>query len=541
MQILYLRLRELLFIISLTSALQFPLYPQLFITAFPVFNYNTNDHIPFSREGYLRYLDEPRLLQMGLDLSWKGFEAYVRFELFQNPALWYSGMAYSNMIVPMPEVPLTGAFNANFPSEGWLGYGNDYFDFTLGRRKFSMGPGKYGLTLGQQAPALDAYWLGIHPMRNYKIRLYGILAGAMSSLEANRRYLTQNQRYWDPTAMSNQGAWVNKYDPTTMTYPQVERYKNAFKGFFMHKIGAEGDWWRLGLSESLMVYGGFPSLDIMSPVTVWHNSYFINANALLGITFELKLPQDFRLYGEWAMDDLSLGKFDQEKPTAMAYLLGVDWQILKTNEPYKGQIYQDKARLKSEDTFRAKDGLIIGLETVYTSRYMYGRPDDDPFGKLSFFTAPQYGTNFWPLVEYYLGFPYGPQSYLLELNTTYSQGNWYIEASLAYLLEGRKGWGVFNMDDPATSHDPDVIPAVDKRGAPYLFDGPLAHSLVLQLTLYYYFRDWVQLYAGTFHKIRMDNFKHTLSSVSLGVAFHLSNNWLLSDENRKNPPSGQSV
>ncbi len=536
MQIFQMRLRKTFFIVLLIFIAQLPLSAQLFVTAFPTFNANTNSHVPFSREGYLRYLDDPRMLQLGLDLDWRGFGAYIRFEIFQNPALWYSGMAYSNIIVPMPGVPFTGSINANFPSEGWLAYGNDYFDITVGRRKFSMGPGKYGLTLGRQAPALDAYWLGIHPMPNYKVRLYGILAGAMSNLEANRRWLTRNQRYWDTKAASNQGAWVDKYNPDTAGYPQMNRYQNAFKGFFVHKIGAEGDWWRVGISESIMVYGGFPSLDIVSPVTVWHNSYFINANAILGISAEVKLPQDWRLYAEWGMDDLALGEFDKDKPTAMSFLLGTDWQVLKTDEPYKGQIYEDRARLKSEDTFRAKDGLVIGLETVYTSRYMYGRPNDDPFGKLSFFTSPQYGTNSWPLVEYYLGFPYGPQSYLLELNTTYSQGNWYVEADIAYLLEGKKGLGVFNMDDPASSHDPDVIPsAANRHGGPFIFEGPLAHSLILQVTLYYYLRQWVQLYAGTFHKIRMDRFNQTVSSVSLGVAFHLSNNWLLSDENRKQP------
>lgn len=506
---------------------------QLFLTAFPTFGISSNaySHLPFSRQSYLRYLDEPRMLQAGLDFSWKGLEAYLRFELFQNPYLWQTGQGYSNLTIPINNMPFTGSFNANFPSEGWFGYVNDYFDISIGRRKLSMGPGKYGLTLDQHTPSLDGYWIGLHPMANYKIRVYGLLVGAMSNMEANRRFLAKNQRYWDSTT----GTWVDSFNPSTSTTPQIDRYDNAFKGYFVHKIGLTGENWRVGLSESIMVYGGAPSLDIISPVVVWHNSYFVNANALLGVTFESKLPHNVRFYGEWAMDDLSLGEFDSDKPTAMSYMLGTDWQVFSSDEPYKGQIYRDTARMQSEQSFRATDGLIIGIETVYTSRYMYGRPDDDPFGKLSFFTVPQYGVNRWPLVEYYLAFPYGPQSYIFEFNTTYSHDNWYIEASLAYLMEGYKGLGIFDMDDPNKSHDPDVIPNNAAKNNPYFFDGPLSHSIVLQFMIYYYLRDWVQFYAATYQRIRIDDFSQSISSVSLGLAFHLATDWLLSDANRKEP------
>ncbi|MGL4524588.1 MAG: hypothetical protein ACRCVN_03580 [Spirochaetia bacterium] len=513
------------------------LYAQFFATAFPVFNFGTNvfNDMPYSRTNYLRYLDDPRFLQLGIDIDWRGLQAYMRLELFQNPAIFQSGLAYSNLPLPIGYQSFTAGFNANFPSEGWLGYINDYVDISVGRRKLATGPGKYNLSLSEQAPALDAYWINIHPMTNYKVRLYGILSGAMSGHEAGRRFLTENQRYWDPTAAGGVGAWVDTYDPTTATFPQVDRYNSPFKGYFFHKIGVEGDWWRVGLSESIMVYGGAPTLDINGPLTLWHNSYIVNGNALLGVTFEFLLAQQVRVYGEWAMDDLMLGEFDNAKPTSMSFMLGADWQIFGTDTPYKGEIYRDSSRTMREQQFTKTDGLIIGIEAVYTSRFMYGRPGDDPFGKFSFFTSPQYGVNHWPLVEYYLGFPYGPQSMLIEFRGTYSSGDWYVEGSLGYLLEGQKGSGIFDIDAPGSAIDPDTIPLGASALNPFAFDGPFAHSLIFQATMYYYLRSWVQLYVGTYHQIRMDDLKKSVSAVSTGVAFHFATDILLRDSNRKQP------
>jgi hypothetical protein len=530
-----LRLYRLLYITLMALSSQ-NVMAQVFIDFFPTFNMGSNSFRPetLTREYYFMYMEQPRLLQIGLDLSLKGWQFYGRFEMFQNVATSINGGAWSNLPLSVGSGEAkTGGFASNFPTEGWIAYTNQDVDFSVGRRTLVMGPGVYNFTLGEQALPSDGYWINVHPMSEYDVRFVGVFSGLFSMTRANDLFLDANQRYYD----ENTGEWVEGYDPVTA---HDSRYDLPIKMFFTHKLGAEGDWWRIGLAESLMIYGGFPGFDLISPMTSWHNGFLDNTNALMELSFEFKinksgkLQNEGRVYGAFALDDVSLGDFDAAKPTAFGLMLGTQWQLIEGDQPYIGTIQSDSQHAARESTFRFDKGLTLGVEMVWTTKYFYSRPEDDPFGKMTMMTTTQFGVNQWPIIEYNMGFPYGGDVFLIQTNIDYIERFWHLRASLGYMIEGDKGTGVLWTDDPSTS-SPDLVPAGandDWLG----LSGYLTHSLIMDVKAYYAVTQWFQAYVGLWQRLRMDDFKESRIYLSMGFHFYFDTQYFLSDQNKKYKP-----
>lgn len=505
-------------------------HSQIFLNVFPVFQIGAQNFqkTPLNREFYLNYLQDPRLIQAGFDFAAGDFDFYMRFEMFKNLKGAQNGATFSNFFSVDKGISFAG-FNSSFPSQGWANYHNWFLDISLGRRKLSEGYGKYGFTVKTQAPSLDALWISVDPLKQAAVRPFGLIVFASSDQKANQDFLDVHQIY-----SYKEIETVDENGSVIISKVPIARYGANNKWFLMHKIGLAGDFFRIGLTESFMIYGENLSLGLVNPFTLWHNSYLGNANAGLALNAEFLTPPGIRVYGEWFLDDMNIGEFDDpDKPTAMGFMLGADWQIFSASSPYIGEEFGDEYLAKTEESFAKEGGLIVGFEAVYSSRYMYGRAKGDPFGKFSFFTTTQYGSNeFWPLIEYYLGFPYGAQAALLEARASYKEGRWNVQASLGYLAEGEKDSGVYDSRTPAGMNLQDTIPD-NATGDWRVFEGKPTHSLLLNAQAYWAYSPSLAFFSGLSCRFNFTNANKSFSSFQLGLAYKAKGAWLQKARNHK--------
>lgn len=490
------------------------LYPFAYFSLLPAFQIHSfgfqNNSYPTRRE-YLDFLKAPKLITAGINARVKGWYFNFQLELTQNFHTYLNNSYYLNIFADSKNGFAFRNILVNIPLFGYIEYKNDYFRFLIGRTRIDLGYGDYNFILSAYAPAQDAIWITADPWydnANFVVKPFMNFIIDMSPIHGNETFLSDKNN-----------------NPNN-------RYRSVAKTYNIHQFGIYNDYFRLAVTESLMVYGAEFSLATISPLSWWHQSFLNNGNNMMSVSVEGKIDR-YRIYAEGSFDDLYIGSEDDtSKPNAMGFVVGFDVELLK-GEPFIGVNFSSKDQVVRADSFRKDTGLIVGFETVVSSKYMYGRPSSDPFGKLSFFqsyqTANQAALDKWSLIEYYLGFPYGGETLYAFAKAKYINRNWYVDSKMGYMLwGGNKTSGVYGYDnDDLSMHD-----VIDQDGYKrwFNFENP-KHSVMIEAEMFYAADRWWHLYTGVDANIVANDIKRSTWSFSIGGGFYVNSAWFTKSTN----------
>lgn len=499
-----------LFIVVSTVKLYSFAYLSL-LPAFQIHSMSFQNNLNPTRQQYLDFLGSPKLITAGINARVKGWYFNFQLELAQNFHTYLENNYYINIFADSEKGFAFRNLLVNIPLFGYIEYKNDYFRFIIGRTRVDLGYGDYNFILSDYAPPQDIIWLSADPWHNdanFVVKPFFNFIIDMSPIHGNEIYLSDTNN--NPNG----------------------RYRSFAKTYNVHQIGVYNDYFRIVLTEVLMVYGAEFSLATISPIAWWHQSFLNNANNMTSVSLEGKIG-NYRLYAEGSFDDLYIGKEDDtSKPNAMGFVIGFDVQLLE-GEPFLGVNRSAVDNTVRADSFRKETGLIVGFETVISSKYMYDRPSSDPFGKMSFFqsyqTANQTLNDKWSLIEYYLGFPYGGETLYAFGKLKYVNRNWFVNSQIGYMFwGGNKGTGVYAYD----SDDLKMQDAIDGNGYKrwFNFENP-KHSIIVEAEAFYAADRWWHLYAGVNANIVANDIKRTTWSFSLGGGFYVNSAWFTKSTN----------
>lgn len=149
----------------------------------------------------------------------------------------------------------------------------------------------------------------------------------------------------------------------------------------------------LSLSDSVMFSSSVVELGYLNPSYIFHNLYNRNVlNAIAFLEFSVTPLKGWSLYSDFVLDQAqSIGETDWEAD-AYGFIVGSEYDHV------------------------VKTGILkCYAEYAYTTPCLYRRD------KVDFTTMiPHYAPNYTEVVEFsYIGFSYGPDSQVLELNFTY--------------------------------------------------------------------------------------------------------------------------
>ena len=284
------------------------------------------------------------------------------------------------------------AMDTNSPRLGYAEFRYKGFLASLGRRPLQWGPALYDFGLSSEVPFYDGLWMQYRFDQAYGAWWYQLLATDFGSIHQSDAFPLSKQLY-------------------------------------AHRIGFENHQVRATLGELSMNWGP-NSLIGLVPFGVWPSGLHDTANVLIEATGEMLLGAS-RLYGSMIVNDRTLFGIGESEKLALGGMLGLDWHIFRDTS------FQEKQTFTlAENTFRTLEGgLSLGFECYYTSNYLYtGKVHEAAYTAL----LKQFaygGALYGDSLAYYIGFPYGPGSLLVQTLLDYQNESLHISALLGVLAK----------------------------------------------------------------------------------------------------------
>lgn len=426
-----------LFLLLLSVACQRVFSESIFFAVFRPY-FQGNSFVPANAKPtpalYLDYYAMPALINFGWEMSsiknQSAVDIAVRFDLRHDYWTYITKGSHGN--IPFIENGAAPIMDFNYPTVGYASWNNEKALVSFGRRKLKWGPGTYDIALADTAPYFDHLWASYKSEASYGTWWYNFVAISMDR------------------AAANGGTYYKYYEGAGSSNAPMQ------KTILAHRIGFENTFLRVGFGELNVVYGVSPDLQDIGPFLIYHHLYQdANSNVLMSISGE-SLIGPARIFGEFAMDDLSLSfENPYDKPTSLGWFLGaeIDLAQLIRNSNYPAQPFGSAFQLQSqtslrldesdyalkEPTFRAPSRLTIGYEHYRTTTYLYNRSQDA--GK---FTVPDH--RFSTAADYidhpaafFIGFLYGPDTALDMITIRHQSARAQFEVLLKLLRQGAYG------------------------------------------------------------------------------------------------------
>jgi len=291
----------------------------------------------------------------------------------------------------------------------------------------------------------------------------------------------------------------NFYDPYVGSDTQEKEPVQGIKLYLAHRIEGRvfSDRLSFAVTEAIMYSSANGTIDpkIFNPAIIFHNFYDpSNANSTLVAEVDFTPIKGLNVYGQLILDDLAISGEDAGSPdnkgypNAMGYLAGVTYAmplldgLLSVN--LEGAIIDPYTYLRyNQSPYDDSEGY--GLNYVVSTRtYVIGKPD-----------ALVYD-------EYFLGYRYGSDSAVANLNATWRKpGFLTLSANLFFMAHGTHDkWTKWNLVGgngdqwkntsvtPTSSHETGNYryDTSDRNAVCYTFDAGLYGSVNLNSRLNVY-------------------------------------------------------
>lgn len=399
---------------------------------------------PSLRELYDWY-QRPPLANLILDIQFSGLTLFSQVELRTDLMAdlryftWWNlpGFANGNLYV-----------DSRFPQTAYIEYVNSWLTFSLGRRKLHWGPGSIGVAIGRTTPYFDHLWFEVHPPRS-----------RIGQWEYNFLVITNDTRAsetGDRSVEDSKGTTTDSF------------YNGLYKTLVSHRFSYQWERVRVSLSDYSLIYGRVPDLQELAPLLHYHSFFQKGQNVMMGLSVDYLPLSWLRVFGEYLQDEiLSAQEIAGKDPTAMGFAAGAQLVLVEGSigEKTATLLTTSEDRLLQEPSFELDGELVLTVEGVYTSRYLYNRASE--LGKI---TNPMfYMWEYKPVkLTGFYGAPYGPGTMTCRVDLDYNTERISAEMIAEYLLSGDGG-----IDTP---YPPDSIEGW------FLPAQPLSHSFRLQLS-----------------------------------------------------------
>ena len=329
---------------------------------------------------------------------------------------------------PWTNIPYVGntkyaVTHAQYPHVAFVEYSSDYLFLSIGRRLWSLGPGKYSFLLSPVQPYLDSASFGLdYPEEKFSLSYrFFIISGSNATLNRDKK----------------------------------EDTDDVYKTVFIHEFSYERENLIIGFGELNLVYDTVPTLIDFSPFVLWHNQYQEeHSNVMIELSLEGRIGP-VRLYGLYAQDDICLSNEGNNlKPTALGFAFGFDWLIGK-GEVYTSPLRRDTDYAYTAPTLRTDGGIHLEGSFYWATNWLYNRRSSAQDGT---FSSDRYGKIMLPWRfyssnggytelenAYYLGYPYGPGTISAELGASYEDENMSVRGYISLMLRGE-----ISIDTPVT-------------------------------------------------------------------------------------------
>ncbi|OAA31343.1 hypothetical protein AT15_07550 [Kosmotoga arenicorallina S304] len=364
----------------------------------PAFSLNNYESVDGSYEpnlyDLLRYYSLPALGKAGFQISNEHLEAAMFIEARQDFSAFLLGRDFSNL--PLSVGSWAPFFDANYPRVGYIQWGSSSVLISAGRRKLKWGPATYDIGLSSVPPYFDHLWLQFSDETFFGSFDYNFFA-----ISADRSV------YGDP------------------------------KTLLGHKWAFSSDAFRLSFAEENLIYGVYPDLQDIGPFIIYHHSYQTHSNVMFFVTAEMLL-KSFRIYGEFGLDEFRLNtEGENSRPTAFGWLAGVEWSSSEIWNKVRNKEYFDDFTL-FERGLSTPSAVKLRYEYYHTTPYLYNRDAD--IGKFTYpFRLNVMWLNMWPDIDFFFGFPYGPDVSLHLLSYQWNKEKIELFSQVEFLAMGSYG------------------------------------------------------------------------------------------------------
>ena len=334
-------------------------------------------------------------------------------------------------------------FNMDFPYRAFISAGGDHWSVQIGRDRLSWGNGRTG-----------NFVIDSHLKRHDMVRF--------SAFDGPFKFTYVVSAFPHP-----KNYYIDNGDGT-MTYSRLglKRENGSYYGqsqvlsgiaaFIGHRME-----WRIlpsltaCLTEGIMYYSADSTVNFSAflPLFLYHNLYErSNSNSILSIDVDWTFARGWNLYGQFVLDDLYIsGETDSgdnlTEPDSLGFLAGITYMtelaggLLSVNlegaltQPY---LYLRDGDAQTGETERAQTKGRYGLSYVVALRDMSGSSNTQNYN-----------------LEY-LGYPYGGDAIVGNLNAEYSRpGKWSVGSNIFFMVHGTHDrYTVWSRVEKGTSQFP---------------------------------------------------------------------------------------
>jgi len=337
-----------------------------------------------------------------------------------------------------------GLIDANFPYRAFVSFGGEHWAAQIGRDRLSWGAGKTGnLTISDDLP--------YHNM------------GRFTAFSDKYKYTFLTSFF--PNKMN----YYNNHDgdcPSGYSYSgQNNGYDYVIDGILMymaHRVEGRflNDKLNLTLTEAIMYNSENNHLDLalLNPVFFYHNNYIAcSSNSTLTFEADYTPFKGLNVYGQFLLDEFavpgieaSAGPDNDDMPNAYGALAGATYE----NKILDG-LFTINGEFAFIDPYTYLRGNVDATdqEIKDTTRYKYGL---DYVVAVRQWSTSKASTDFGGITydEAILGYQYGPDCMVANLNAGWTKGRLSLEANVLQMWHGTHDmWTAFTRHDGGRGED----------------------------------------------------------------------------------------
>lgn len=258
---------------------------------------------------YNRWLENAPLLNLGFIAGNSYFLIYTDFDIRHDFFGGFNNNTYIN--IPYRDFWYQD-FDFNFPTRGYLIFGNRELQLLIGRDKLQFGPGQRGsLMISGNSPFFNQLNLS-YTTSSFKASYFFI------PLES---FLSEQEKNQLDEFINSESSLLPKGN-FGKTITEQSKFLTGHRFEFKPNRRL-----MFSFTDMLVVGGRFPNFEDISPSMFYHNVYGENySNVMIGFDFFYVPIDGLGFYGEFIIDDIR-NEFEKEKsvPTSLGYLGGVKY------------------------------------------------------------------------------------------------------------------------------------------------------------------------------------------------------------------------
>ncbi|MCD6551685.1 hypothetical protein [Thermotoga sp.] len=337
-------------------------------------------------ENFYLYENTPPLLSVLTEGSVGKFSFCMEIPFRNNYNYFYT--SFLGNVPPLWKEPASA--DANFPYTAYGVYEGDSFYVVIGRSKIRWGSSEFPVAISDVSPCFNHFTFSTEGKIQYTFHLVSI-----------NPVLTERE-------------WEKQSSFVPVNADPLSPYTEKVKTLAAHRLDFHfGENLRFGVGELTMIGGKYPDLFTVSPFAIWHNNYNEGCtNSMASFDFSWVPEKGFEIHGEFALDDLVGTTENESKPTACAFNVGVR---------------------RSFSTGSLKG--VLSVEYALATKFVY----NTFLPYLKFNNRFVYLTNLpssRTIVDYPIGFAFGPDAKLLNVSFDLFKEDASLEADFFYLVKG---------------------------------------------------------------------------------------------------------